>query len=390
MNTTMAGARGQLGSFYARYSQIIDKLTRGVIAFLIFIAINSMTGYMKRLDSAVVALGLAVICAFLPTPFTTLLGFALLLAHLSKLSLPVMGVAAALFLIMYAVYFHFTPRHTIFLLLVPLAFWLKIPVVIPIAYGLVGTPVLAYPIALGCIMYYTIDYIHASAKTFDVTGVTSIIDRLSTMVRKILTNKEMWLYVLAFVVCLWAVSIIRRRDLRHGWKIAVFMGALVDLLILTIGAAVLSVKLNLGMILLGHLLGVAIGMVMDYLFFNVDYKHKETLQFEDDDYVYYVSAIPKVRSGEEPQREVKRLKKEPDEKREPGEIAKNEAAGRKKKSESQNKPGKKSSAKKGGSKQSSDKKKRASEGKKQPGWKDGMTDELLMTQSLRRDLEKEL
>ena len=390
MNTTMAGARGQLGSFYARYSQIIDKLTRGVIAFLIFIAINSMTGYMKRLDSTVVALGLAVICAFLPTPFTTLLGFALLLAHLSKLSLPVMGVAAALFLIMYAVYFHFTPRHTIFLLLVPLAFWLKIPVVIPIAYGLVGTPVLAYPIALGCIMYYTIDYIHASAKTFDVTGVTSIIDRLSTMVRKILTNKEMWLYVLAFVVCLWAVSIIRRRDLRHGWKIAVFMGALVDLLILTIGAAVLSVKLNLGMILLGHLLGVAIGMVMDYLFFNVDYKHKETLQFEDDDYVYYVSAIPKVRSGEEPQREVKRLKKEPDEKREPGEIAKNEAAGRKKKSESQNKPGKKSSAKKGGSKQSSDKKKRASEGKKQPGWKDGMTDELLMTQSLRRDLEKEL
>ena len=390
MNTTMAGARGQLGSFYARYSQIIDKLTRGVIAFLIFIAINSMTGYMKRLDSAVVALGLAVICAFLPTPFTTLLGFALLLAHLSKLSLPVMGVAAALFLIMYAVYFHFTPRHTIFLLLVPLAFWLKIPVVIPIAYGLVGTPVLAYPIALGCIMYYTIDYIHASAKTFDVTGVTSIIDRLSTMVRKILTNKEMWLYVLAFVVCLWAVSIIRRRDLRHGWKIAVFMGALVDLLILTIGAAVLSVKLNLGMILLGHLLGVAIGMVMAYLFFNVDYKHKETLQFEDDDYVYYVSAIPKVRSGEEPQREVKRLKKEPDEKREPGEIAKNEAAGRKKKSESQNKPGKKSSAKKGGSKQSSDKKKRASEGKKQPGWKDGMTDELLMTQSLRRDLEKEL
>ncbi|MBQ4362157.1 MAG: hypothetical protein II787_04475 [Lachnospiraceae bacterium] len=386
----MAGARGQLGSFYARYSQIIDKLTRGVIAFLIFVAINSMTGYMKRLDSTVVALGLAVICAFLPTPFTTLLGFALLLAHLSKLSLPVMGVAAALFLIMYAVYFHFTPRHTIFLLLVPLAFWLKIPVVIPIAYGLVGTPVLAYPIALGCIMYYTIDYIHASAKTFDVTGVTSIIDRLSTMVRKILTNKEMWLYVLAFVVCLWAVSIIRRRDLRHGWKIAVFMGALVDLLILTIGAAVLSVKLNLGMILLGHLLGVAIGMVMDYLFFNVDYKHKETLQFEDDDYVYYVSAIPKVRSGEEPQREVKRLKKEPDEKREPGEIAKNEAAGRKKKSESQNKPGKKSSAKKGGSKQSSDKKKRASEGKKQPGWKDGMTDELLMTQSLRRDLEKEL
>ena len=441
MNTTMAGAKGQLGKWYANNSQVIDRVVRFIFAFLIFTAVNNLTGYMKRLDTPLVAFGLALICAFLPTPFISLLGFALLMAHMCTLSLPVAGVVALLFVIMYALYFHFTPRHTIFLLLVPLAFWLKIPAVIPIAYGLIGSTALAYPIALGCIMYYLIDYIHVNAKTFDATGIAGSITKLSTLLRKLVTNKEMWLYILAFVVCLWAVSMIRKRDVRHSWKIATFFGALIDLLILTVGAAVLSIKLNLAVVLMGHLLAVVVGLVFEYLFFNVDYKHKETLQFEDDDYVYYVSAVPKVKSGEEIQKEVKRLKKEPEEKKTPkkssqsasgksgsGKKTGSGGSGQKKSSGSRQgqknqgsskrsgqKSGQKSGASKNGSKSGSSRKggtkgsassrkgtqqkksanqsgkgAKSPQRRKDPAWKDGMTDELLMTQSLRRDLEKEL
>ena len=419
MNTTMAGAKGQIGKWYSKNSQVIDRVVRGAFAFLLFVAINSMTGYMKRLDSVAVAAGLALICAFLPTSFVALLGFALLLAHLSALSLPVTGVVAVLFLIMYALYFHFTPRHTIFLLLVPMAFWLKVPAVIPVAFGLLGSTALAYPIALGIIMYYTIDYIHANAGSFEASGLAGAITKLSTFLRKLLTNKEMWLYVLAFVVCLWVVSMIRKRDIPHCWKIAAVFGALVDLLILAVGAAVLGVKLNLGMLLISHVLAVAIGLVLEYLFFNVDYKHKESLQFEDDDYVYYVSAIPKVKSGAEPQKEVKRLKKESNEKaaskdkktaeKKDGKKADNKKTetaekkqGNKKssKNKKKNNAGKQNSSKESGSSKQRGKKKenekradqpaKSGQAHKDPNWKDGMTDELLMTQSLRRDLEKEL
>ncbi len=416
MNTTMAGAKGQLGKWYAGNSQVIDRVVRGILALAIFIAVNNLTGYMKRLDTMVVPLGLAVICAFLPTAFIPLLGFALLLAHLCALSIPVAGTVAVLFLIMYALYFHFTPSNTIFLLLVPLAFWLKVPAVIPIAFGLLGSTALAYPIALGCIMYYALDYIHHNAKAFDATGLAGAITKLSTFLRKLLTNKEMWLYVLALIVCLWAVSMIRKRDIHHSWKIATFFGALIDLLILTVGAAVLSVKLNLAIVLLGHVLAVVLGLVLEYLFFNVDYKHKESLQFEDDDYVYYVSAVPKVKNGEEAPKEVKRLKKEDgkekkskkqseahDSKKEDGKKAAGSSGNKKdqKKTSGKKNPHKNQNAdQRSGQKkkQSGSQKKKNQSGKnrteapraKNPGWKDGMTDELLMTQSLRRDLEKEL
>ena len=35
-------------------------------------------------------------------------------------------------------------------------------------------------------------------------------------------------------------------------------------------------------------------LVIVYLFFNMDYSRIESVQFEDDDYYYYVKAVPKV------------------------------------------------------------------------------------------------
>lgn len=389
MNRTAVGAKGQLGVIYATYSHIIDRVARFVFGLVLFGGINHITGYMKQLDNIIVVIGLAVICAFLPTPFLTLFGFVLLLAHLSALSLPVMGIVAVLFLIMFALYFHFTPGHTIMLLLIPISFWLKIPAVIPVAYGLMGTPAFAYPIACGVIAYFTLDSIQASAKTFDVSGLVGVMGRVSIWIRELFTNKEMWLYVFAFIVTLWVVNLIRRRDMNHAWKMATVIGALVDILILTIGGAVLGVKFNIGLLIIAHAAAIVAGLILEYLFYGVDYKHKESIQFEDDDYVYYVSAIPKVKGNEEDLREVKRLTHESEKKAEEKKPRKPAGNRPNAKKGSGQRRGQGSSRPKQG-RPAPKKDKAPSQPKKEQKWKNGMTDELLMTQSLRRDLEKEL
>ena len=35
-------------------------------------------------------------------------------------------------------------------------------------------------------------------------------------------------------------------------------------------------------------------MVIQFFLFNVDYSRTETMQFEDDEYYYYVKAVPKL------------------------------------------------------------------------------------------------
>ena len=45
--------------------------------------------------------------------------------------------------------------------------------------------------------------------------------------------------------------------------------------------------------ILGNIVALVFGFVIEFLFMDLDYERTERLQFEDDDYYYYVKAVPK-------------------------------------------------------------------------------------------------
>ena len=49
-----------------------------------------------------------------------------------------------------------------------------------------------------------------------------------------------------------------------------------------------------GTLIFGLLVSVMLAMIYNFFFFSVDYTRTEYVQFEDDDYYYYVKAIPKM------------------------------------------------------------------------------------------------
>ena len=55
-----------------------------------------------------------------------------------------------------------------------------------------------------------------------------------------------------------------------------------------------------------QVLGAVTGLVLELLFFSVDYSRTENIQFEDDEYYYYVKAVPKVGVAV-PEKKVKRI-----------------------------------------------------------------------------------
>ena len=88
---------------------------------------------------------MGVIWTVLPMTITVLAATALILAHFYALSLPIALVALVIFILMYIFYFRFTPKKAWLVLISGLAFSLKIPFVIPIAFGLLGSPVWIVP-----------------------------------------------------------------------------------------------------------------------------------------------------------------------------------------------------------------------------------------------------
>ena len=65
-------------------------------------------------------------------------------------------------------------------------------------------------------------------------------------------------------------------------------------------------KISILGLIVGSIFAVLIAKVVEFFGFNVDYSRTEKVQFEDDEYYYYVKAVPKVTVAA-PARTVKKI-----------------------------------------------------------------------------------
>lgn len=296
--------REKLQKFYADQALFVDKAIQFILGFVSFYLINQNIGMMKAVATPVVTLALAVICTFLPAGFTAFVAAALVLVHLFKVSLGVMGVTALIFAMMFIFYCRFTPKRALVLMLTPIAFMLHIPYVVPVVCGLAMTPIAAIPVAFGTIVYYMILCVKKSAAA--ITGAEGITGQISLYVKTVFQNKALWITVIAFIICILTVYAVRRMSVDHAWKIAVVAGAIVNILVIVVGDIVFDVHTSYGTLILGNLFAIVIGLILEFFLFSVDYSRTEHIQYEDDDYYYYVKAVPKV-SIAVPEKTVKRI-----------------------------------------------------------------------------------
>lgn len=296
--------REKLQKFYADQALFVDKAIQFILGFVSFYLINQNIGMMKAVATPVVTLALAVICTFLPAGFTAFAAAALVLVHLFKVSLGVMGVTALIFAMMFIFYCRFTPKRALVLMLTPIAFMLHIPYVVPVVCGLAMTPIAAIPVAFGTIAYYMILCVKKSSAA--ITGAEGITGQISLYVKTVFQNKALWITVIAFIICILTVYAVRRMSVDHAWKMAVVAGAIVNILVIVVGDIVFDVHTSYGMLMLGSLLAIVIGLILEFFLFSVDYSRTEHIQYEDDDYYYYVKAVPKV-SIAAPEKTVKRI-----------------------------------------------------------------------------------
>ena len=191
-------------------------------------------------------------------------------------------------------------------LLTPICFALKIPYAMPLAMGFVGNPMSIISVTCGTIVYYILKYVKDNATQLGNLESDSAVTNFKYVVDNIINNKEMILMSIAFSATIILVYMIKRLSIDHSWKIALGVGAVVDILIIFVGDLSLDINANLGATILGTIVSVLLMIVLQFFVFNVDYSRTEYVQFEDDEYYYYVKAIPKI-SVATPSVKVKRI-----------------------------------------------------------------------------------
>lgn len=291
-------AREFIEEIVSRYETLIKAVVRFFLAFLALSVVNTKLGYMERLDSTTVVFAVSLLCALLPPGMIVFFCSVFVILHCYALSLEAAIVVLAVFLLMFLLYFRFTPQDTMAVLLTPLSFVFGVPQVMPVIYGLKGSPISALSVGFGAAAYFTVDFVAdsedkiRSMKNADVTTV----ERFRTVLDGVIKNNTMVTYIAAFVITVVVVSIIRRLYFPHAWTVAIATGILVDIIALLMLSSKLDSDINVGSLIIGSIVAAIIAFIYKLFTFSVDYAKTERVQFEDDGYYYYVKAVPKIRT----------------------------------------------------------------------------------------------
>ena len=284
----------RIQTFYSKHSIIVDKIAQFVLAFVTFTMINKNIGFMHAGSKSVVAIGLAIICTFFPPVITVLAATALILAHMYALSLGTLAVTAVAFIIMYVFYLRLTPKMGMLILLTAVAFVFKLPFALPVIVALMTPPAALIAILLGAVSYYMMAYVKGAATVIQSAGADGMMTQISAYIKGVAFNKTLWAVIAAFTIAYLVTYVVRRLPIPHAWKVATVVGVIADAGVYVVGCSTLGGDANMTMVALGSVVAVIGGLFLDFMFFNIDFQKAESLQFEDDEYYYYVKAVPKL------------------------------------------------------------------------------------------------
>ena len=307
--TALLEIKQNIKKFYGQYEIYILPVLKFLLAFVYFLWINSNMGYMKQLDNIFVILILALVCSILPVSVMMFVGFALMIGHCYAVGVETAGFMLILILFMMILFLRFSGSQNLTLILTPLSFGFSVPTLLPLGAGLLGSAVSALPAGCGVVIYYFIRFVHAQSAALSDQG-TEIAEKLKLLSDGLVQNWAMWITVIAFVVVVLLVNLLRTRSFDYAWRIAVIVGGVSYILVILAGDFCFDVTVSMIPMIISTAVSVLIGFVLEFFVFGGDYSRTERLEYEDDEYYYYVKAVPKavVATSE---RSIKKINAEP-------------------------------------------------------------------------------
>lgn len=291
--TALLEFKQKLKNLYGKYESYFQPFLKFFLALVYFTWINQHMGYMAELDNIFVLLILSLISCILPPAVMIFAGFALMVGHCYALGPEVAAFMLVLILFMLILFLRFSAGRNIVIAFTPLSFGLNIPVLLPIGTGLLCPIQAVLPAGCGVIIYYFVELLKQQAQVLQSSD-TEIMDKLTLMADGIVQNWEMWITVGTFVIVTILVNLIRSRSFDYAWRIAIVFGGLVYVMIMLGGGFYLNVEIDVPPLIISAVVSVLIGLILEFFVFGGDYTRIERLEYQDDEYFYYVKAVPKA------------------------------------------------------------------------------------------------
>ncbi len=299
--TQMLIFKEKLKNIYSSYSVYIDPAIRFVLTFSFLLLVNHYFDYAGIFSNPVVAVLVSMICCLLPINFSVLVTAFFVIVNVYYIN-PIMAlIVLMIYLVMFIMYFRFSAKYGYILMLMPIMFFLKIPYIIPIVIGILMIPSAIFAMIFGIIIHFIL-LITGNDGVVLVNGTSvSSSDKVSLFIKNIASNKEMIIYIVAFTVTAVVAYLIAKLSINYAKDIAIMVSGILNFAIIITLSLVTDLDLSSSIIVIGLCIAISVGItyLLSKMILALDYQRTEFVQYEDDNYYYYVKAIPKVKVSAE-------------------------------------------------------------------------------------------
>ena len=284
--------------FYSKWDTYVTAALKFGISFFTLYYICEKMGHMAPMAQIPLLLILAAFGSFLSPNMLLLAGAVYLEGQFFGCSVEAAVTGGILLLLFLLLYFSFIPRQTYVVILTALCISLQVPLAVPVAGALLLGPGACVGMVFGTVVYYMAAYLgQQTGETFGLSE--ELFQKILSMPGKMFMQEELILTLVILTAVFLVVWLLRRLPVKYSWSIAWISGIVVYGILKIMGTLILGMEFSVVVFAVDVLLGVVTGSLIQFFCFRLDYDNVKHLQFEDDEYYYYVKAVPKLDRPEE-------------------------------------------------------------------------------------------
>ena len=287
--------REKLYQWYVTYEKYSKYLLRFFLAFVVLLLVSRAFPYHESLASVWVTLVLACFGACLPEGL-----FVIMVTMVTSLQIyylyPLLAAAVLLgILFVYLMLLRYSPKTILAAVLIPVAIQLKLWVLPVAVTGIFFSPMAVLSVGGGSLVYYILYAVKQCEPMFRDEAAVDFMTGVQKYADHLVKNEEM--YVVLFALCAMALgtNLIRTRKMAYAFEISILFATVGNLILLLVGKLMFACGFSTIQVVAGSLLSGILAYGVHFLHMVLDYGSVEEVQFEDEEYYYYVRAVPKLR-----------------------------------------------------------------------------------------------
>lgn len=294
--TKLLEIREALFALYEKANNIIKHVFKFMFYLAAFLYISNYIGYNESFQKLYMVIGFSLLASFVPRTIALILLLFYTLVHIYPTSVILAGTVLAFAIIFMCFFGRYLAKYNYVIIAMPLLITLKLPFLLPISLGLFFTPETIIPMSIGVFLYYLISGINKNAVIIEgLDGADNQFSLFRSVLDVLFKDKSMLITIVVLSIVIITVYIIKNLKIDYSYFVAAFMGSLVSM----VGYLLASLKCDMGMnlffIVLFSMLSAFLAGAAVYFYRPISYYYVENVTFEDDDYIYFVRAVPKVK-----------------------------------------------------------------------------------------------